>query len=196
MKDDKNKYFTRDYWEKRYKTGGNSGFGSHDAGSVKFKGDYISNLIKKYGVETLFDYGCGDGNQLPAIKGYTNYFGYDIAANVVDLCKSKFVGDETKFFSSNLSDILIRKYDMAISMDVTYHIIEEELFELYLDNLFNAGNIVVLFTTNNDSKTSLSHHHPRKVIDYIGNKFTDFKLIDMTPYNDNVGFYTYQKIEI
>lgn len=192
--DDKS-FFTGQYWVTRYGTGGDSGFGSHDEHSIKFKGDYINEFIKKFNVETLFDYGCGDGNQLKMINGFTHYTGYDIAPNIIEDCKILYVGHEDKFFTSKLDDIIGKKFDLAISMDVTYHIIEDELFKFYLDTLFSSADVIILFTTNSDHHTPLKHHKPRKIIDHIKDTYIDFELIDVKMFNDNVGFYTYQKKE-
>lgn len=192
--DDK-KFFTGQYWITRYNTGGDSGFGSHDEYSIKFKGDYINSMIERFNVKTLFDYGCGDGNQLKMISGYTHYTGYDIAPNIIEDDKILYVGHEDKLFTSKLNDIIGKKFDLSISMDVTYHIIENELFTFYLDTLFASADVVILFTTNSDHYTPLKHHKPRKIIDHIKSNYTDFELIDTKMYNDNVGFYTYKKIE-
>ena len=41
-------YNTKSYWENRYKGGGDSGFGSHNAISVKFKADFVNELIDEF----------------------------------------------------------------------------------------------------------------------------------------------------
>ena len=48
------------YWEKRYSTNGNSGIGSYDK-DAESKSNYINDIIKKYNLKIINDYGHGDG---------------------------------------------------------------------------------------------------------------------------------------
>ena len=51
------------YWEDRYKNGGNSGAGSYNT-LAKFKASVINHFIENNKIQSLIDYGVGDGNQL------------------------------------------------------------------------------------------------------------------------------------
>jgi 2-polyprenyl-3-methyl-5-hydroxy-6-metoxy-1,4-benzoquinol methylase len=179
-------YNTKDYWDNRYKSGGNSGAGSHEENSVKFKANYVNEIIKKYNIKSLCDYGCGDGNQLRGFNGFETYTGYDISSKAIEISKS--IHKETnKFFTSDINEILSKKFDMIMALDVTYHLIEEYLYIQTLANLFSLSDMVCLYTIKMDGQG-------RNVIEYVEKTFTDFKLIDEKTFNGIVSFFLYQKM--
>jgi hypothetical protein len=67
------------FWEERYKTGGNSGAGSYGEYAV-YKAQIINDYIIKYNIKTISDFGCGDGNQISLLKGFESYMGHDISS--------------------------------------------------------------------------------------------------------------------
>ena len=83
-----------EYWEKRYASGGSSGKGSYGRLS-EFKAEVINNFVSKHGVESVIEFGCGDGNQLKLAK-YPAYVGLDVSEKAVALCKEKFNNDISK----------------------------------------------------------------------------------------------------
>jgi hypothetical protein len=56
-------FFTIDYWENRYKNGGNSGEGSY-ALKAEYKANVLNNYIQKLNIKSIIEFGCGDGNNL------------------------------------------------------------------------------------------------------------------------------------
>ena len=50
------------FWEKRYARGGNSGAGSYGKLAM-YKKAFINKFVAAHGVETVAEFGCGDGNQ-------------------------------------------------------------------------------------------------------------------------------------
>lgn len=54
---------SQDYWRKRYEKGGNSGLGSYDHYAV-FKADVLNAFFKENHIQSVVEFGCGDGNQL------------------------------------------------------------------------------------------------------------------------------------
>ena len=54
---------SRDYWEQRYSSGSNSGDGSRGK-LAEFKAEIINSLVKDKKIESVIEFGCGDGNQL------------------------------------------------------------------------------------------------------------------------------------
>ena len=53
----------KDTWEEHYNSGGNSGRGSYNE-HFTFKTNVITNIINKYEIKSVTDFGCGDGNQI------------------------------------------------------------------------------------------------------------------------------------
>ena len=189
------KGFVANYWENRYKTGGNSGLGSYDNQAIKFKADYVNKLITENNVKTLIEFGCGDGNQLKLLNGYDLYYGNDISKRVVDKCSEQFKNDKTKIFEHDLNNVLNKKFDISISLDVIYHLVEDDVFKNYMDNLFNVSNLVTMYTTNHSTPSKTNHIKHRDITTYVKENYKEYELIDTTPFNKyNVMFLTYKKI--
>jgi SAM-dependent methyltransferase len=192
---------TKKYWEQRYKEGGNSGAGSYGRLS-KFKSDIINNIIKKYNIKTILDLGCGDGNQLSYFK-INNYVGYDISKTIILKNQIKFKYDNTKQFIYNLSILNNKKFDLVLSLDVIYHLLEEELYQEYLNNLIKYSNKYILIYSSNKIHFNNKHIKERKFtndlkkkkeiefIQFIPNKYP-FK---NDPINESISnFYLYKKL--
>lgn len=136
------------YWVKRYEAGGNSGPGSYQH-LAQFKAEVINNFVTENSISTVIEYGCGDGNQLK-LAIYPDYLGLDISMKAIDLCRQTFEQDERKQFK------LIRDYDgetaeVTLSLDVIYHLIEDEVFNSYMERLFNsADRFVIIYSSNTD----------------------------------------------
>lgn len=139
------------YWENRYAGGGNSGDGSYGRLSV-FKADFINKFIEEKKIQSAIEMGCGDGHQLSIIH-YPSYTGMDVSSTIIDLCRKKFEGDASKKFVLYKPDNFVPdaalKADLALSLDVLYHIVEEKHYLKYLQDLFGLGRkYVVVYSTN------------------------------------------------
>ena len=74
---------SKDYWNTRYKTGGNSGAGSYN-NLANFKAKIINNFIQKNNIQSIIDYGVGDGNQLKLINTENKiYTGIDVSSIII-----------------------------------------------------------------------------------------------------------------
>lgn len=71
---------------------------------------------------------------------------------------------------------VVEKADMAISMDVIYHLIEENVFEDYMYNLFNSASKYVCIYARNENRRTAMHIKFRKFSTYIEEKFPDWTL--------------------
>jgi SAM-dependent methyltransferase len=187
-------FSVKNYWESRYKSGGNSGWGSHDASSVNFKKDYINTWINEFKTKTIVELGCGDGNQLSYFDNYDKYYGYDISPNIIEKNKVKFKGDDTKEFESDIDKLLLNKYDLALSLDVIYHLVEEDVFETYMHNLFKLSDKVCIFATDVEEPIKVPHIRHRKINDFITKHYPNYKLTDVKMFEETiVGFFLYEK---
>lgn len=165
-------------WEKRYMSGGNSGNGSYGK-YAKHKADVINGYIKKYNIKTISDFGCGDGNQISLLKGFETYCGFDISGFIVNKCKDKFSGLPMMFFN----DInQMPEAELTMSLDVIYHIINEEEFENHLSFLFNKSKkYVLIYSSNHDD----NNHGAREYIfhriftDLVEKNYKEFRLVEV-----------------
>lgn len=196
---------SHDYWESRYSAGGNSGCGSYGE-LASFKANFMNNFVAQNKIISLVEFGCGDGNQL-TLSNYPNYIGLDVAQSAIDRCRKLFANDFSKRFmvlTENESHDEQFKSELAMSLDVIYHLVEDDVYEGYMKRLFAAGdNFVIIYSSNFDSPTTFHVRH-RKFSDWVGSNCSNFKLIQTVknkyPYQgDNqtgslADFYVYQKI--
>lgn len=173
-----------EYWDDRYKAQGNSGTGSYDH-LAQFKADIINPFVAKNGIDTVMEFGCGDGNQLKLAK-YPNYIGLDVSPTAVQMCHKIFKDDKTKSFllynsSAFFDNHNILNTDLTMSLDVLYHLVEKEIFEKYLRDLFNASKrYVIIYATDYDQKEEpiYQHENRRSFTKFVAKEFPNFKLID------------------
>lgn len=142
---------TTEYWEDRYAKGGTSGLGSYGR-EAEWKADIVNSWVAELGVTSVVDLGCGDGNQLGLAK-YPRYLGLDPSTTAVRMCIERFRDDRTKSFLAydpkSLADPAgWLRGDLALSMEVIFHLIEEELFENYMNRLFESAERYVVICSN------------------------------------------------
>lgn len=171
------KFKSASYWEERYKEGGNSGAGSYNH-LARFKADYINDLVKRFGIQKVIEFGCGDGNQLSLLQ-VPGYVGVDVSRFAVDTCRSKFKNDPTRKFCHKSEYNLNEKGDLVLSLDVIYHLIEDEVYHQYMNTLFDASTrYVVIYSSNFDSGRVSLHMRHRKFTDWIEHNVRNWKLLE------------------
>jgi len=167
------------FWEKRYASGGNSGAGSYNR-LAQFKAEIINDFVKKHSVNSVIEFGCGDGNQLSLAK-YPKYLGFDVSQTAVTICKDKFSNDKTKEFRL-VSDYCREKAELVLSLDVIYHLIENNVFEKYMETLFFASKKYVIIYASNKTGSQWAHHvKHRKFTDWIESNKKDWNLLQFIP---------------
>ena len=172
-----------DYWRERYRSGRNSGAGSYGE-LAAFKADFLNRFVKDRGVESVVEFGSGDGNQL-TLAEYPAYLGLDISPEAVAACRERFAGDPTKRFAlpdeSKPGD---ERADLSLSLDVIYHLTEDAAFGAYMRRLFDAGErFVIVFASNGqpDLPPTQPHVRHRKFTDWVDENRPDWRLTETVP---------------
>lgn len=148
------------YWERRYARGGDSGPGSYGA-LAAFKADVINGLVREHGLRSVVEFGCGDGNQL-GLAEYPDYTGWDVSATAVAACRARFAGDATKRFELLEAGSAPARADLALSLDVIYHLVDDAVFERHMAQLFGAARShVVIYSSDRDDNDPLQAVHVR-----------------------------------
>ncbi|MGJ0373065.1 glycosyltransferase [Aliarcobacter cryaerophilus] len=172
------KFNSSKYWEKRYAGGGNSGAGSYN-NLAKFKANVINDFIKTNSIKNILEFGCGDGNNL-ALYDIENYIGIDVSLKAIEICKTKFNNDKSKsFFTLNEFTKIDKAYKTAklvLSLDVIYHLVEDNIFNDYMNNLFESSSKFIIIYSSNHNEILTSHVKHRKFTDWIKNNKKDWKL--------------------
>lgn len=150
---------TEDYWEARYANGGRCGCGSYGR-LAQFKADVVNTVVREHAIHSVIELGSGDGAQL-ALADYPRYTGVDVSRSAIARCRAAFKDDATKqFFHTSERDHYESRYDLALSLDVIFHLIEEPLFNQYMKDLFqSAERLVIIYSTNFDEFRSAHVRH-------------------------------------
>lgn len=156
---------SKDYWSQRYAEGGDSGAGSYGR-FARFKADVINRLVRERGVESMVELGCGDGNQASLFE-VPRYVGLDVAPGAVErahaVLKDK-PGFECRLYEPSEFDPATSglKSDAALSLDVLYHLVEDDVYQLYLRQLFGlAERYVVIYSSNKRMPAFVTNRHVR-----------------------------------
>lgn len=187
---------SKEYWRKRYDLGGTSGAGSYKK-LAEFKANIINRFIEKEGIETVIEYGCGDGNQLK-LANYPSYIGFDISKEAISRCKEIFANDETKAFKL-MKDYNGERAQLTLSLDVIYHLVEDEVFHQYMKRLFDSSSQYVIIyssNTNEQSEGQMSHIRHRKFSEWIEkNRKGWHQVKHISADNTFADFYIYERSE-
>jgi predicted O-methyltransferase YrrM len=199
---------SKKYWNDRYLKGESSGAGSYSNLAI-FKAQVINNFIGKNKIESIIDYGVGDGNQLKLINTENLiYTGVDVSEFIVSKCKEEFKDDKTKRFIhvDNIDNEF--KADLVLSCDVIYHLVEEHVYKEYMDNLFTMSEKYVIIYAKDEDINHARHVKFRKfsnyiernvpqwqLIKHIPNKFPQLKLGQNNNKTSPSDFYIYEKDE-
>jgi len=167
---------TSSYWEKRYQGGGDSGAGSYNH-LGRFKAELINSFVRENGIQKVIEFGCGDGHQLSLLE-IPCYVGIDASSRAVAMCREKFKGDSTKEFFQVEEFSAQEKADLVLSLDVIYHLVEDENYDSYMKSIFNASSrYVIIYSSNFDSDRVSLHVRHRKFTHWTEKNAGDWKCI-------------------
>jgi len=189
---------TKTYWENRYKTNGNSGAGSYGT-LCEYKAKFVNEFVIDNNCKNIIEFGSGDGNQMSYFN-MEQYTGVDISECVINMCRQKYIHLENKrFITYNEYYTLSFKFDLALSLDVIYHLVDDVVYEKYMNDLFSSSNrFVIIYSSNTQEMYNNSHVYGRNFTDYIDMNFTQAKLIysEVNPYPtaSSASFFVYQLI--
>ena len=207
FKKKKKKFNSKSYWESRYESNSTSGSGSYGRLAL-FKASVINKFISSNNVNSVIEMGCGDGNQL-TYANYPSYIGLDVSKRAISICKEKFKNDSTKSFL-NITSLDKRNSlsaDLAISLDVIYHLVEDDVYDDYMQSLFSLSKNYVIIYSSNYEKKKAKHVRCREFTVWINkNVNEDFELIETIknefPFDKShpnttsmSDFYIYKKIK-
>jgi SAM-dependent methyltransferase len=163
------------FWESVYRHRGTSGPGSYGR-LAQFKAEILNDFVRARNVRTVVEFGCGDGAQLSLAK-YPEYVGVDVSPAAVKRCSSLFANDQSKrFFLAGALPAGLGTFDLALSLDVIYHLVEDRVFEEYMSRLFSfSRSYVVIYASNYDARTQALHVRHRKFTAWIDKKAPEWQ---------------------
>jgi hypothetical protein len=155
------------FWESRYRGGGTSGSGSYGR-LAQFKAEVLNEFVLVQGIHTVIEFGCGDGAQLELAR-YPEYVGVDVATVPIQRCSARFAQDCTKrFYLSGSIPSDLGGFDLALSLDVVFHLVEDPVFDSYMRLLFErAKSHVIIYSSNYDGRAESPHVRHRQFTSWI-----------------------------
>src|SRR5690554_4632414 len=196
---------SQEYWEQRYASGGHSGAGSYRK-FAQFKAQTLNRFVAEHAIESVIEFGCGDGNQL-LLAQYPQYLGIDVSPTAIAVCRRLFAEDQAKTFRL-LSDYADETAELALSLDVIYHLVEDDVFADYMHTLFGAAKrFVIIYASNFDDpeRRAGPHVRHRRFTDWVEDNCPGWVLSlhipNKYPYRGNyrkgsfADFYVYRKID-
>lgn len=172
---------SKTYWEERYASGGHSGPGSYGK-FAEFKAEVLNEFVATHEVRSVIEWGCGDGNQLTLAK-YPTYLGFDVSEVAVAKCRKLFAGDKSKRFGL-MAEYQGEKADLAMSLDVIFHLVEDDVFESHMRMLFEAAKrYVIIYASDSDDNRGLegTHVRHRKFRPWIEQNLPQWRFIEHIP---------------
>lgn len=192
------------YWEKRYQHGGTSGAGSYGK-LAQFKADFLNTFVEQQGIQSVIEFGCGDGHQL-SLAHYPRYIGLDVSLTAIQMCQQRFGSDSSKSFfiyhpQGFVDNAQVLRADAALSLDVIYHLVEDPAFNTYMNHLFqSAARFVIIYSSNKEGRPR-SHVRHRQFTHWIEQHQPAWSLrehkrnpypIEHDPDGSFADFYVYQ----
>ena len=190
-----------DYWERRYHAGLNSGAGSYGR-LAEFKARVLNSFVASNDVSSVIELGCGDGNQLTMGK-YPRYLGIDVSKTAIALCAKRFAQDSSKSFlwydpqhSANLANFIAA--DLTLSLDVVYHLLEDDVYQRHLDDLFSMSRrFVIVYSSDRVERHPAAHVRHREFTGDVRDRFPEFRLMERlsNPYPEETfaDFFIFQR---
>jgi hypothetical protein len=193
-----------DYWEARYRKGRNSGGGSYNR-LAQFKAEVLNRFIEEHGIGSVIEFGSGDGSQLK-FASYPTYIGVDVSQTAIEATKRLYADDQSKTFVHIDELVVDQRAELALSLDVIYHLVEDEVFNRYMAQLFNAADRYVIVYSSNEVRPSDSVHvRHRRFTDWIERNRPEFcqTRFVKNPYPENIrdidntsfaDFYVFERV--
>ena len=172
-----NGFSSNGYWEQRYRAGGTSGAGSYGH-MATFKAGVINGFIADNGIADVLDLGCGDGNLLSLLR-VPAYVGVDVSPSALACCVTRF--PQHRFLPFGVLDAKLRA-ELALSIDVIFHLVEDDVFARYMHELFaHATRFVLIHSSNAERNWSSPHVRHRRFTDHVADCRPEWRLLAHLP---------------
>ncbi len=185
------------YWDRRYKYWGDSGSGSTGE-NAKFKAQVVNEFVDEHEIGSVIEFGCGDGKQL-AMMAYPSYRGFDISGVAVEICKSRFISDDSKeFWLIDHWDEGVRA-ELTVSLDVLQHIVDVYEWNVYMNRLFDSSKkyVIIYSSSRPDKKQAANYIYRRGFTAWVTVQKREFKLISkvdqINPELSRSDFFIYER---
>jgi hypothetical protein len=134
-----------------------------------------------------------------------------VSKSAVSLCMKRFNNDTTKSFLLYHPLYLIDNHkllyaELGLSLDVLYHLIEDDIYEKYLKHLFKSSDkFIIIYSSDYEDSYGGGHVRHRNFTKFVSANFPNWslirKIINKYPYNkvspegtSSCDFFIYEKV--
>lgn len=110
----------------------------------------------------------------------------DVSKESISMLSDYYKDDPTKSFFlmdpvGSQDDLERLSADCAISMDGVYHLVEDAVFETYMNRLFRSARRFVIVYSSDYERSPEGHVRHRKFSDFIDSNWKSFELVQHLP---------------
>ncbi len=175
-----NVFSSKAYWKNRFGSGGDSGMGS--AGRLaRMKADFINAFLKLNNIQSVVELGCGNGAQLKLYE-FPKYLGIDVSESAINACRDILSGNPNYQFVLDTDLMDAYECELGLSVDVIFHLVEDEVFEKYLRDLFFfATKYVIIYSSDYDKEWNARHVRHRNFSNVVATRFPEWRRVAIAP---------------
>lgn len=123
----------------------------HRSGHLSHDYPVLSDVIKKTGVQSVLEIGCGSGRLIPVylLHGLSPIWVQDISTCALEICRRRFFHQkQIQFFAGDLEDMTLpSSVDLVVSTRVLQHILDEDNFMRKLNHLAKGARFFFINET-------------------------------------------------
>lgn len=170
------------YWNERYERGGDSGEGSYGP-LARYKASFINGFCRNNGVTSAVEFGCGDCNQASLLE-IDRYLGIDISKECIERARKRFSNRSWDFQTLDaFHGCPQQHFELGLSLDVIYHLVEDAIYLRYLDDLFvSAERFVLVYSSNFEHfDAAIPHVRHRPLVTDVQQRNPDWHHVSTEP---------------
>ena len=173
-----NRIYSDGVWGRNVAGAGTSGSGSTLETTREYRA-YLQDFIKKHGVTSIVDAGCGDWSFSSTIDwGGASYLGVDIASDVIEAVRRKHGKDKITFRVADITEEL-PSADLLISKDVLQHLPNALVQKFIVNNLKKGRYKWALLTNDRGRGNADTAAGGYRTIDLAASPFEVKGLVDL-----------------
>ena len=170
---------SRLFWIRRFKDAAGRGSGDGSQGRLRqYKAGFLNRFVAAHSVRDVIEFGCGEGEQLFPMD-YPIYWGFDVSQTALAACKERF-SVRPRWWFSPMEDYVGQAAELALSLDVIYHLVEDDVYEDHMRTLFDAAcRFVIVYSTDTPRQCvdQPPHVHHRRFTDWVPRNRPDWRLM-------------------
>ena len=109
--------------------------------------------------------------------------GVDVSDKAIAICTEKF-SEQSNYSFRTLDSYGGEQAELILSLDVIYHLLEDDVYEGYMNSLFNASDCyVIIYSSNSDDNVDYKNSHVKHRVftKWVETNKLDWNLVNKIP---------------